>query len=61
MAWYTTQQVAKEFGVTIRTVERWRVTGVFVPKVRTSGNHSRYSEKQVRDRINQKLLERMML
>lgn len=47
MPWLTTQDVAHKLGVTTRTVERWRINGVLVPIRRTSGNHSRYSEKQI--------------
>lgn len=56
----TTQQVADRLGVTIRTVERWREMGVFVPERRTSGNHSRYSEKQLCAFKTKRDLEQMM-
>lgn len=59
--WLTTKQVAEEFNVTIRTVERWREAGSFVPKQRTRGNHSRYSKEQVCQLKDQKLLEQLML
>lgn len=45
---YTTKDVADELNVAISTVERWRSTGQFVPAGRTAGNHSRYTEEQVR-------------
>lgn len=47
MSWLTTQQVAEKLGKTVRTVERWRESGVLVPERRTRGNHSRYSEEQI--------------
>lgn len=61
MPWYTTQKVAKRLKVTVRTVERWRESGYFVPVERTSGNHSRYSEEQVCELENRRLLEQMIL
>jgi DNA-binding transcriptional MerR regulator len=47
MNWYTTKDVADTFGVKVRTVERWREKGTFVPERRTKGGHSRYSKKQI--------------
>lgn len=60
MPWFTTQQVADTFGVTIRTVERWRISGVLVPVQRTRGNHSRYSEDQICKLKLEKELKQMM-
>ena len=61
MNWYTTKDVASEFGVTVRTVERWRSTGRFMPDRRTPGKHSRYSKEQICHEKNRQLLEQMML
>lgn len=64
MNWYTTADIAKEFEVLPRTVERWRVSGYFVPERRTKGNHSRYSEEQVcllKEKRNKLSLEQLML
>ena len=68
MMWFTTVEVAQELGVTTRTVERWRSSGVLTPEGRTKGNHSRYSEdqicqfKQQREEEKQiKLFQQMML
>lgn len=60
MKWLTTQQVAEEIGVTIRTVERWRESGEFVPEKRTSGNHSRYTERQTCEMKQKRELQAMM-
>lgn len=58
--WFTTTQVANEFSVTVRTVERWRESGYFVPEKRTRGNHSRYAREQICELKNRKLLEQLM-
>lgn len=60
MTWITTQKVAEILGVTVRTVERWRESGVFVPAQRTRGNHSRYTEEQVQEWKQKRDLEQMM-
>jgi excisionase family DNA binding protein len=57
----TTKEVAKDLDVTVRTVERWRESGYFVPDVRTPGNHSRYSKEQVLWLKSKRQLEAMML
>lgn len=59
--WLTTRNVADELKVKVRTVERWRESGYFVPERRTSGNHSRYTREQVCRLKNQRLLEQLML
>jgi excisionase family DNA binding protein len=61
MNWITTQKAADELGVTIRTIERWRESGVLIPAQRTAGNHSRYTEQQICDLKNKRQLEQMML
>lgn len=60
MIWLTTQKVADELGVTVRTVERWRESGALVPQQRTRGNHSRYTEQQICKFKAKRLLEQMM-
>lgn len=60
MRWLGTEQVAKKIGVSIRTVERWRVSGVLVPTIRTRGNHSRYSEEQICEFKATRELDQMM-
>lgn len=61
MTFLTTQDVAAELEVTIRTVERWRESGYFKPDKRTPGGHSRYSKEQVTCLKLQRQLEAMML
>lgn len=60
MRWLTTQKVAEEIGVTVRTVERWRESGEFVPEQRTRGNHSRYTKEQICEFKAKRQLEQMM-
>lgn len=60
MQWITTQKVAERLGVTTRTIERWRVSGVLIPAQRTTGNHSRYTEEQICRFKHQRDLEQMM-
>lgn len=60
MTWLTTQQVAGRLNVTVRTVERWRESGVLVPAQRTRGNHSRYTEEQICEFQQKRDLEAMM-
>lgn len=47
MNMYTPQHVSDLLGVSLRTLERWRSSGKFVPVMRTPGGHSRYSKEQV--------------
>lgn len=61
MNWITTQEAAEELGVTTRTIERWRESGVLTPVQRTTGNHSRYTEKQICELKIRRQLEHMML
>jgi len=61
MQWITTQKAADEIGVTIRTIERWRESGVLIPAQRTAGNHSRYTEEQICQMKLKRQLELMML
>lgn len=61
MQWITTQKAADELGVTTRTIERWRKSGVLIPAQRTAGNHSRYTEKQICNFKVKRQLEQMML
>jgi excisionase family DNA binding protein len=61
MPWFTTKEVAYKLGVTVRTVERWRKSGAFVPFQRTGGNHSRYTEEQTCAFKQKRDLEQMML
>jgi excisionase family DNA binding protein len=61
MPWLTTQEVAKELGKTVRTIERWRENGRLLPEMRTRGNHSRYSKQQVeREKLAQELSDMML-
>ena len=60
MAYLTTKAFADEIGVTIRTVERWRQDGSFVPERRTRGGHSRYSEDQVEQFKLKRLMKEML-
>lgn len=61
MTFLTTQDVAAELEVTVRTVERWRESGYFSPDKRTPGGHSRYSKEQVCQLKLKRQLEAMML
>jgi DNA-binding transcriptional MerR regulator len=56
----TTHDVSTELQVTIRTIERWRESGYFKPKMRTRGGHSRYSKEQVCKLKQKRQLEAMM-
>lgn len=56
----TTAEVANDLEVTVRTVERWRESGYFMPKCRTPGGHSRYSKDQVCQLKQKRQLEAMM-
>lgn len=47
MKQFTASQTASIFGVSTRTLERWRSSKKFVPDSRTVGGHSRYSEEQI--------------
>lgn len=60
MSWLTTQKAAKKLGVTVRTIERWRESGVLIPAQRTRGNHSRYTESQICEFKANRELEKMM-
>lgn len=60
MPWITTQKVSEILGVTVRTVERWRESGILIPEQRTRGNHSRYSEDQICQFKAKRDLEQMM-
>lgn len=60
MPWLTTQKVSQMFSVTVRTVERWRESGILIPEQRTRGNHSRYSEEQICQFKQKRDLEQMM-
>lgn len=60
MNWMSTQKVAEELSVTVRTVERWRESGVLIPAQRTRGNHSRYTEGQICEFKANRELEKMM-
>lgn len=52
--WYTTLEVAQVFCVSVRTIERWRSEGKFIPSQSTKGGHSRYSLEQVEKMIEHK-------
>lgn len=56
----TTQDVAAQCEVTVRTVERWRESGYFTPALRTPGGHSRYTKEQVACLKQQRQFEAMM-
>lgn len=56
----TTAEVARDLDVTIRTVERWRESGYFIPEKRTPGGHSRYRKDQVCQLKRQRQLIAMM-
>lgn len=49
--WFRTQDVAKDLGVSVRAIERWRSEGKFIPSQSTKGGHSRYSLEQVEKMI----------
>ncbi len=55
-----TEDVANDLDVTVRTVERWRESGYFVPDKKTPGGHSRYSREQVACLKQKRQLEAMM-
>lgn len=47
MKQFTSSQTADIFGVSTRTLERWRSLKKLIPDSRTIGGHSRYSEQQI--------------
>ena len=56
----TTAEVANDLEVTVRTVERWRESGYFIPEKRTPGGHSRYRKEQVCQLKQKRQLQEMM-
>ncbi len=51
---FTTEQTAKAFGVTTRTIIRWEEVGRLVPFNRTPGGRKQYSREQIEE-LNGKL------
>jgi len=47
MKQFTSAQTADIFGVSTRTLERWRSSKKLIPDSRTIGGHSRYSQSQI--------------
>jgi excisionase family DNA binding protein len=47
----TSGELAKELGVSLRTVQRWVADGVIEPKLRTAGGHGRYDADEARDQL----------
>lgn len=47
MKWFTIGQAAKELGVSIRTMERWKQNGKLKPARNTKGQHGRYHKDQL--------------
>jgi excisionase family DNA binding protein len=39
----TSGELAKELGVSLRTVQRWIADGVIEPELRTAGGHTRWN------------------
>lgn len=47
----TSGELAKELGVSLRTVQRWVADGAIKPEFRTAGGHGRYDIDAVRDQL----------
>lgn len=47
----TSGELAKELGVSLRTVQRWVADGVIGPEYRTPGGHGRYDLDSVREQL----------
>ena len=48
MAQYTTGELAKECGITVRTVQFYDQKGILVPSARTEGGRRLYSEEDLK-------------
>ncbi|WP_344415553.1 helix-turn-helix domain-containing protein [Pseudonocardia ailaonensis] len=47
----TSGELAKELGVSLRTVHRWIADGLIEPEFRTPGGHTRWNVEAVRERL----------
>lgn len=47
----TSGELAKELGVSLRTIQRWVADGVIEPEFRTPGGHTRWDLEAVRKRL----------
>ena len=47
----TSGELAKELGVSLRTVQRWVADGAIEPEFRTAGGHGRYDPESVREQL----------
>ena len=47
----TSGELAKELGVSLRTVQRWIAEGAIVPEFRTAGGHTRWDADAVRAQL----------
>lgn len=47
----TSGELAKELGVSLRTVQRWIAEGVIRPEFRTPGGHTRWDLDSVRTQL----------
>ncbi|GAA1858236.1 hypothetical protein GCM10009836_43040 [Pseudonocardia ailaonensis] len=49
----TSGELAKELGVSFRTIQRWFADGVITPKYRTAGRHGRYDADEVQEQLRE--------
>jgi DNA-binding transcriptional MerR regulator len=47
----TTAELARALGLSARTIQRYRQTGVLVPDLVSAGGHARWDVEKVRDRL----------
>lgn len=49
--WITTGELARELGLSVRTIQRYRTDGLITPEIVTRGGHGRWDLEKVRDQI----------
>jgi DNA-binding transcriptional MerR regulator len=49
--WITTGELADALGLSVRTIQRYRVDGLITPELVTRGGHGRWDLEKVRQQI----------
>jgi DNA-binding transcriptional MerR regulator len=49
--WITTGELARELGLSVRTIQRYRADGLITPEIVTRGGHGRWDLEKVQDQI----------
>jgi predicted site-specific integrase-resolvase len=49
----TTAQLSKRLGISVRTLQRWRVDGWITPDLVTVGGQARWDEEHVREQLRE--------